>query len=69
MGFVQRELERIGVALSQPQSTSRFLEFYAAQQALSWANDPTGFASPSKMIMGILEATEGCQPSSNPELS
>jgi hypothetical protein len=53
MSFLQRELDRIEAALRQPQSGNRYVELYAAQQALAWASEPTGFASPYAMIMGI----------------
>ena len=45
-GFVARELDRIALALREPQPPKRYSELYAAQQALSWATDPENFASP-----------------------
>jgi hypothetical protein len=41
-------------------------EFYAVQQALFWAQDPNGFASPYKMLMGTLEGSADYRPSLNP---
>ena len=63
MSFVQREIERVGAALSVPQSTTRYLELYAAQQALMWALEPIGFKPPYDMIVGsnIPADTEDCQ--------
>lgn len=63
MSFIQRELDRIASALRSPQSADRYCQLYAAQQALSWALDPTGFATPSdtvaKGITGIQEDLAG----------
>jgi hypothetical protein len=69
MSFIQRELNRIEVALRQPQSGNRYAELYAAQQALAWAIEPTGFASPHATIMGTLADSGDCQPESNPASS
>jgi hypothetical protein len=49
-GFVERELARIGAALQRPQPPERYVELYAAQQALSWALDPENFATPLDTI-------------------
>lgn len=51
MGFVQRELERIECALHEPQSSERYCQLYAAQQALSWTLEPSGFASSYETIV------------------
>lgn len=51
MSFVQRELDRIGDALRQPQPSNRYAELYAAQQALMWATDPTDFKAPYDMLV------------------
>ncbi|HEU4662129.1 MAG TPA: hypothetical protein VFS63_15870 [Pseudolabrys sp.] len=69
MSFIQREIDRIGEALRHPQSGSHYAELYAAQQALAWASEPTGFASPFVMIMGIPEGLKDCPSASNPEPS
>jgi hypothetical protein len=51
IGFVQRELDRVGSALRQPQSESNYAELYAVQQALLWVLEPTGFKSPYDMLL------------------
>ena len=60
MSFIQRELERLGVALRDPRSSDRYDALYTAQQALSWALDPEGFKSPYVQAMGIQEGSVGC---------
>jgi hypothetical protein len=50
IGFVARELDRLAIALREPQSPERYVELYAAQQALSWSLDPENFASPLQTI-------------------
>ena len=57
MSFVQRELDRIGDALRQPQPNNRYAELYAAQQALIWATDPTNFKAPYDML--VVTSTPG----------
>jgi len=56
MGFIERELERISVAVRARQAeqsdTDEYRQLYAAQQALSWALEPIGFKAPFDMIMG-----------------
>lgn len=51
MGFLDRELARISEALLAAEPERRRPELYAAQQALSWASDPTAFRSPYDMII------------------
>lgn len=51
MGFMERELERVKRGLREPQSDERYCHLYAAQQALSWALDPQGFAAPYDTIV------------------
>ena len=58
MSFVQRELERIQTELWTSQGSGHWAECYAAQQALAWALDPSGCASPYNMIKGIREGSE-----------
>ncbi len=58
MSFVQRELDRIGGALRQPQPNNRYAELYAAQQALLWAIEPTDFKSPYDMLV-VTSTPEG----------
>ena len=60
IGFVQRELDRIAVALREAPSPECYARLYAAQQALSWALEPTGFMAPYAAIPGTLEATTDC---------
>ncbi len=58
IGFVRRELEKIGVALRRPDlDPERRAKLYAAQQALSWAVDPDQFASPLQAILRDAVAT------------
>lgn len=46
MSFMQRELDRIGAVLRDGFNHPNHAELYAAQQALFWAQEPTGIASP-----------------------
>ncbi len=50
MSFIQRELDHISSALQAPCSEASYAQLYAAQQALSWAQDPDGFARPLPTI-------------------
>lgn len=60
MSFVQRELDRIGAALEQPQC-NRYAELYAAQQALMWAIEPDTYKSPFAMLVTSTPVvSEGC---------
>ncbi len=52
MSFIQRELDRLQGALNSGQDSPKREEYYAAIQALSWALEPNGFASPYNMISG-----------------
>lgn len=47
MGFVERELEKLGSALDNGVGDPSYPQMYAAQMALSYALDPTRFTSPS----------------------
>jgi hypothetical protein len=60
MGFVERELEKISVALREPRSAEQYAQLYAAQQALSWALEPEGFKKPYDTITGTPEGSGGC---------
>jgi hypothetical protein len=51
VGFVQRELDRIAIALQEPQPPERYCALYAAQQALRWALEPGGYQAPSEVIL------------------
>lgn len=60
MGFIERELERIAVALREPRSEDEYHQLYAAQQALSWSLEPTGFRKPYDTILDIPVKTGDC---------
>lgn len=60
MSFVAREIEKLNRALNETPEGDRRAELYAAQQALSWALDPTGFKAPYAMITGIQEGSVDC---------
>lgn len=51
MSFVQREIDKIRALLIE-QKHPKHDELYAAQQALEWALEPDGIASPFTMIAG-----------------
>ena len=57
MSFIQREAEQIRTALVACQDEDERSRLYAAQQALLWALNPSGYASPYKMIKGIREGS------------
>jgi hypothetical protein len=65
MSFVQRELDQIGRALRVPQTPDNYARLYAAQQALAWAMEPNGFASPTASI-GIRDIPGGSEDCSHP---
>lgn len=48
MSFIQRELEKINEAIRNTEGDSSCLR--AAQQALVWALEPDGYASPSEIL-------------------
>lgn len=66
MSFIQREIDRISAALREPRNSDEYRQMYAAQQALLWASEPNGFASPTTMITGISPALEDCPAGSHP---
>jgi hypothetical protein len=52
MSFIQRELDKLETELLAAEHGSPLYErIYAARQALSWALDPNGFASPYAMLL------------------
>jgi hypothetical protein len=55
-GFIQRELDRIAGALRRAPSPECHQRLYAAQQALSWALEPNGFAAPYDVITADIQA-------------
>lgn len=67
MEHVQAELERIRVRLVNRPHPNEHAGLYAAQQALEWALDPSGFKAPYAMVTGIREASRDCCPTSRPE--
>lgn len=68
MSFVQRELDRIRSALSS--NSERYAELYAAQQALAWVLEPTGFKPPFETItMGTQEGSGDYSERSHPPQS
>ena len=69
MSFIQRELDRISTALRENPQSNDYDLLYAAQQALSWAADPDGFASPMKQIRGIQEGSGDCLEDRHPQQS
>ncbi len=69
IGFVQRELQRIETALREEQHAERRGQLYAAQQALSWALEPIGFASPYDAITGIRATLADCSDEPHPPSS
>ena len=70
MSFVARELDRISARLHERDiSPAQYEQLYAAQQALSWALDPNGFAPPYIVILGIQEGLEDCLARSRPPSS
>ena len=66
--YVERELERVHLALSEPREPAERDRPYAAPQALSWALDPTSVKSPYDMVTGMSGGSEGCsvQPRHSP---
>lgn len=69
MSFIQRELDRIEVAMKQPQFGDSYEKLYAARQALAWALEPIGFAAPFASITGNPEAPIDCSGRIRPPLS
>jgi hypothetical protein len=62
MSFIQRELDRIAVELRQTPQGEEYDKLYVAQQALSWAAEPTGFKAPFDMIKGVESSAESATP-------
>lgn len=55
MSFLQREADRLNLALSQMPFGEMYDRLYAAQQAIVWAIDPESYKSPYNMIIGDQE--------------
>lgn len=49
--IIRNELENLSFALRKPLPHDRYCQLYAAQQALSWVNDPEAYASPYLTIV------------------
>lgn len=60
MGFIERELARITDALQSGSCGERREEFYAVQQALSWALEPGGYRSPFSLLADTQEGLADC---------
>jgi hypothetical protein len=69
MGFIDRELTRIATALREPRSGDEYRQLYAAQQALSWTLEPTGYKAPFEQILNTEEGSKDCRESSHPDMS
>lgn len=77
MSFIEREINRLAAALRQLQRGETYQRLYAAQQALSWAMEPNGFASPldsiarnaTEQFTDIQEGSEDCSPLPHPPAS
>jgi hypothetical protein len=74
VSFIQREIDRIGTHLvslldNNDEMSAKYKELYAAQQALAWALEPGGTASPYEVIMGNAAASKGCSAPHHPPSS
>jgi hypothetical protein len=80
MGFIERELDRIGNALRERRSAlppdgdeselgRDYFELYAAQQALSRAPEPEGIRAPYDAIVDTLLGSASCPANSRPSRS
>ena len=63
---ITKEMLRIREALIAEQNNVKRRELYAANQALSWALDPSCAAAPSIVLMGTPEARADCQVEPHP---
>ena len=59
--LVQRELGRIGAALTQSDPVPRYDELYAAQQALMWVIDPITYKAPYDLLAPISDTPGGSE--------
>jgi len=71
IGFIQRELDRIrtAIALREAPNPECDTRLRAASQALSWALEPSGFATPYDTIMGIPQVQVPVDCSESPHLA
>ena len=63
---IRPQLDRIREALLSERDGETYDRLYAAQQALAWASDPTGFRSPLNSIMGTQEGSVDCSARPHP---
>ncbi len=68
-GFIERELDRLRAAYLDHGNADKRAALCAAQQALEWAREPTGFAAPFAMVMGTREEPADYQEQFRPPLS
>ena len=54
MTYIQQELERLERALDNGAGRPRYLEIYAARQALAWALDPGSTRAPGAYFTDTL---------------
>lgn len=66
---ILEEAARLRTRLINEPDGARYAELYAAQQALSWALQPEGFAAPYEMLTGTPEGRAGCPAEPRPPLS
>ena len=66
MSFVQREIDRLHNAMVADPDGEQWKELHAARQALAWALEPNGVASPADVLMGIQVRREGYPAKSRP---
>ena len=70
MSFVQREIARLNAELATYPDGPRYAELYAAQQALAWSLEPTGFGAPYDVIKGgTLANSKDCLVELHPQQS
>jgi hypothetical protein len=66
MGFIEREMDRIALALrAADEAEPRYEQLYVAQQALKWATEPQQFAAPLDYIERATESTAISNTSAN----
>jgi hypothetical protein len=51
---LKQELEKIEIALREPQTEDSYCALYGAQQALCWAMNPVGFAPYRTIQRGLV---------------
>ena len=59
MSFIERELQRIRSALGD-RANPEYERLWAAQQALEWAQEPTGFKAPYAAITDTPQEPADC---------